>query len=75
LLLLAFVAGGLAYWLKLSPVRAIAYRVEQGSVVAEVMGTGTVEARIKSLISPKISGRILSIAVDQGDRVRTGQMG
>ncbi len=74
LLLLALVVGGLAYWMKLSPVQAVAHRLERGSVVAEVMGTGTVEARVKSLISPKISGRILSIPVDQGDRVTAGQM-
>jgi hypothetical protein len=39
-LLLSVIVGGLAYWMKLSPVRAVAHRVEQGSVVAEVMGMG-----------------------------------
>jgi multidrug resistance efflux pump len=37
------------------------------------MGTGTLEARIKATISPKISGRISAVLVDQGDRVEAGQ--
>jgi HlyD family secretion protein len=39
-----------------------------------VMGTGTLEARVKSTISPKIAGRIHEILVDQGDRVSAGKL-
>jgi len=67
------VAAAVAYWYFAAvPVRG--YRVETGEVVAEVMGTGTLEARIKSTISPKITGRVHEIMVDQGDRVKTGQI-
>ncbi len=37
------------------------------------MGTGTLEARRQAVISPKISGLITSVLVDQGDRVDAGQ--
>ena len=53
--------------------RSARIRVERGAIVAEVMGTGTLEARVKSTISPKISGRIEEILADQGDRVKAGQ--
>ena len=35
--------------------------VARGEIFAEVMGTGTLEARLKSTISPNISGRIEKI--------------
>ena len=38
------------------------------------MGTGTLEARVKSTVSPKISGRVNEILADQGDRVQAGQL-
>ncbi len=66
--------AGAVYWLKFSPVPVVGYAAQQGEIVAEVMGTGTMEARVKSTISPKIAGRIQSIQVDQGDRVNRGQL-
>lgn len=74
--LLAAVAllGGVLYWLKFSPVPVREHRIEVGEVRAEVMGTGTLEARLKSTISPKIAGRIEQLLVDQGDRVQAGQL-
>lgn len=67
------VAAGVAYWyFSATPVRQ--HLVETGEVVAEVMGTGTLETRIKSTISPKIAGRVHEIMVDQGDRVKAGQL-
>lgn len=55
-------------------VPVVEHRVESGELVSEVMGTGTLEARVKSTISPKIAGRIHEILVDQGDRVKAGQL-
>jgi HlyD family secretion protein len=43
-------------------------------VLAEVMGTGTLEARVSTTISPKIAGRIAQVLVDQGDQVTQGQL-
>ena len=66
--------GGVVYWVKFSPVPVTEHRVELGEIVAEVMGTGTLEARVKSTVSPKIAGRIENLLVDQGDRVKTAQL-
>lgn len=71
--ILVAVAAIIVYWVRFAPVAVTAQNVEQGSVVAEAMGTGTLEARIKATISPKISGRISAVLVDQGDRVEAGQ--
>ena len=54
------------------PVRE--HRIEVGEIVAEVMGTGTLEARVKSTVSPKIAGRIEKLLADQGDQVKAGQL-
>lgn len=70
--LLATVSA-VAYWY-FAAVTVTEHRVETGEVVSEVMGTGTLEARIKSTISPKIAGRVHEILVDQGDRVKVGQV-
>jgi HlyD family secretion protein len=37
------------------------------------MGTGTLEARVQTVVSTKIPGRILDMRVDQGDAVSAGQ--
>ena len=74
LLAAAAVLGGIVYWLKFSPVPVREHRVEVGEIVAEVMGTGTLEARVKSTVSPKIAGRIEKLVADQGDRVTAGQL-
>jgi len=47
--------------------------VAQGEIVAEVMGTGTLEAKVQTIVSTKIPGRILEMRADQGDHVRAGQ--
>ena len=74
LLAAAAVLGGIVYWLKFSPVPVREHCIEAGEIVAEVMGTGTLEARVKSTVSPKIAGRIEKLLVDQGDRVTAGQL-
>jgi RND family efflux transporter MFP subunit len=74
LLVAVAVLGGVVYWLKFSPVPVSPHVIEVGEIVAEVMGTGTLEARVKSTISPKIPGRIEKLLVDQGDRVQAGQL-
>jgi len=53
------------------PVNSCVVRI--GPIAAEVMGTGTLEARVQATISPKISGRIAQVLVDQGDKVVKGQ--
>ncbi len=48
--------------------------VQKTNVFAEVMGTGTLEARIKTTLSPRIQERLAEVLVDQGDSVKAGQL-
>lgn len=68
------VVMAIVYWVKFSPVPVAEHVVERGTIVAEVMGTGTLEARVETTISAKISGRITQVLVDQGDRVEHGDV-
>ncbi len=71
---LVAVMGAVVYWFKFSPTQVRQHQVARGELRAEVMGTGTLEARVKASISPKISGRVRTIAVDQGDTVSSGKV-
>ncbi len=62
------------YWVRFLPIQVRQQQVARGELRAEVMGTGTLEARVKASMSPKISGRVRAIAVDQGDAVSSGQV-
>lgn len=72
-LLIAFlIVGGAVYWVRFKSIPVVGHEVQRGSVVDEVMGTGTLEARVSATISPKISGRIEELFADQGDDVSLG---
>ena len=73
LVVLAVVTFGV-YRLKFSPTAVAAHTVATGEVRGEVMGTGTLEARIKTTISPRIQERLAEVLVDQGDYVKSGQL-
>ncbi len=68
------VVGGIIYRLKFAPIEVSTHLVKQGLIVAEVMGTGILEARVEVTLSPKISNRIEKIFVDQGDHVSMGDL-
>jgi len=70
----AAVIGGAVYWVKFAPISVTEHRVTAGEIVAEVMGTGTLEAHFKSTISPRISGRLQEVLVDMGDSVTAGKL-
>jgi len=76
--LVAVAVGGLAfgvfYRLRLMPVPVDDATVGRGDVTAEVMGTGTLEARVKTSISPRIQERLAEVLVDQNDSVKAGQL-
>lgn len=72
-LALAIVAGGVA-WALTRPSPALAHSVARGPVIAEVMGTGTLEARVRTTLGSKVAGRIEAILVDQGQRVKANQV-
>ena len=71
--LLAIVAG-VIYWVRFAPIPVAQHQVQRGEIVVEVMGTGTLEAHVKTTVSSKISGRVAEVRVDQGDRVKHGQL-
>lgn len=73
LVVLGAIAAGV-YWTQFAPVPVAMHTVQRGEIVAEVMGTGTLEAHISATISPKISGLITAVLVDQGDHAAAGQV-
>lgn len=68
----AVLAGGAVYYQRaLRPVEVEVASVEH-NVEVRVFGIGTVEAQILSRVGFQISGKIATIAVDQGDTVDAG---
>ncbi len=72
-LVLSIAVGGI-WWFLFAPVAVTTHTVATGTIAAEVMGTGTLEARTSAIVGPKIGGLIVSISVDQGDRVKAGSL-
>jgi HlyD family secretion protein len=62
------------YRLKFSPLPVESSVVKTGPIVSEVMGTGTLEARVRAIVSARISGRLSDVLADQGDSVKKGQL-
>ena len=72
--LLLAIAAGIFIRFKLAAVPVEAHTVELREIVAEVMGTGTLDARIKTTISPRIQERLAEVLVDQNELVSQGQL-
>jgi HlyD family secretion protein len=73
-LVVLLIGGGIVYQLRFAPVPVNSISPVRQTIVSEVMGTGTLEARVTTTISPKIAGRISQVLVDQGDVVEVGQL-
>lgn len=73
LLVLAIIVG-IVWYIRSQPIPVASHAVSTGPVVRSVMGTGTLEARIRTTVSPKIQGRIAEVLVDQGSAVKAGQL-
>jgi HlyD family secretion protein len=43
-------------------------------IASATQGVGTVEAKVVVNVSSKVTGRVVSVAVDQGDTIRAGQL-
>ncbi|HJU70798.1 MAG TPA: efflux RND transporter periplasmic adaptor subunit [Paucimonas sp.] len=58
----------------LAPVPVTLATVEQRAITPALFGIGTVEARYTHRIGPTFAGRLKSVDVQPGDRVRAGQL-
>ena len=72
--ILIAIVGSIVYTKALRPIAVMTYKVQPTDLLIEVMGTGTVEARVSTIVSPKIQGRLVELAVDQGSSVTKGQI-
>jgi HlyD family secretion protein len=72
--LIVIVLALVAYKVKFAPAPVSIQPVAVGEVVAEVMGTGTLEAHYQATVSAQIQGLIVELLVDQNDWVKSGQL-
>jgi HlyD family secretion protein len=70
----AALASAAIYWFRFRPVSVEGFTVTPAEIMAEVTGTGTLEAKVQTVVSTKISGRIAEMRADQGDEVKAGQL-
>ncbi|MCO5169000.1 MAG: efflux RND transporter periplasmic adaptor subunit [Planctomycetes bacterium] len=67
------VGGGLWAALRPPPLER-RHVVSAGEVVAEALGTGTLEARVGVMVAPEVTGRLVEVTVDEGDPVKAGDL-
>ncbi|MGO9570639.1 MAG: efflux RND transporter periplasmic adaptor subunit [Desulfomonilaceae bacterium] len=73
----AVVLAGIAvigYKAMFAPFTVLTQPVSVGEVVAEVMGTGTLEAHYQGTVSAQIQAPLVEYLVDQNDWVKSGQL-
>jgi HlyD family secretion protein len=70
----ALVLGVVVYQRKFSPQPARVHQIDRGDVVREVFGRGTIESRREAQLGFDLAGRISDVLVDEGDRVKLGQV-
>ena len=58
----------------LAPIKVTVTQPTEGSLSPTIFGIGTVEARRSWMLGPTVAGRVLSVKVDVGDRVKAGQL-
>ena len=62
------------YYTVLQPIDVRSHPVVRGTVLVEALGTGSVESHRTASVSFEVTGRVTMIHVDQGDRVKEGQV-
>lgn len=66
-------AGAAGFYLARPPL-VIVGAVTTRDVAPAVQGVGTIEAKVVVDVSSKVTGRVTSVLVDQGDTIRAGQV-
>ncbi|BBA35097.1 efflux transporter, RND family, MFP subunit [Methylocaldum marinum] len=66
-------AGGI-YWWREGPVTVTVVTPTRGPAVDAIYATGTVEPTVMMPIAPRQAGYLAELKVDEGDRVREGQV-
>jgi HlyD family secretion protein len=73
-LIFIIIVGGIICWYKFSSVLVETFKITPGNMTSVVMGTGTLDTKVKIILSSKISGRIETIFTDQGFKITKGQL-
>lgn len=73
-LLVVAVVVAVIYVARFRPLPVVGHAVTKGPLVSEIMGTGTLEARVKTTISPRLQERLAEVLVDQNDAVKAEQL-
>jgi HlyD family secretion protein len=72
---IGLIAAVVLLWMTLlAPPRVKIVKVERRDLQGQVYGNGTVEAKVVVGVSSKITGKIVELHADQGDRVKRGQL-
>lgn len=66
-------AGIAIYFILFRAAEVTPNRVSKGEVIVEALGTGSVESRRTINVGFEVTGRVVRIEVDQGERVKEGQ--
>ncbi len=66
-------AGGALYWWRAGPLAVEVVRPARGAAVEAIYATGTVEPTVMLPIAPRVAGRIVSLASDEGHQVKKGE--
>nr|WP_309685234.1 efflux RND transporter periplasmic adaptor subunit [Armatimonas sp.] len=73
LVVLAAVGGGVSYWRSLPP--KIDVVLPQTKTVTEsIAASGRLRGELETSVGARVSGRVASVAVREGDKVRSGQI-
>ena len=65
--------GGYAWW-RAGPVSVELVQPKRGAAVEAIYATGTVEPTVMLPIAPRVAGRIVALAADEGKAVRKGEV-